>query len=198
MGGMIWKRPTAIKGTMNHAKTSVSIEMFAGAIMSVVQYLAPLRYTVHRAYMSVPALYGTALVIASKVWPRQLSKSIDNCKSKKVTLTSWSSSLREPPQAACGQASTIPGPHTAISPLAASRCKTTVPCHHKNLHHSLHTTERAPLQCTPMLCRYPCLYENDSKLDAQAVRSIKRSNVQGCRDTNFTPLFVSPRCAIGR
>jgi hypothetical protein len=29
---------------MNHAKTSVSTEMFAGAIISVVQYLAPLRY----------------------------------------------------------------------------------------------------------------------------------------------------------
>jgi hypothetical protein len=43
MGGMNWKRQTAIKGTMNHAKTSFSTEMFAGAIMSVVQCLAPLR-----------------------------------------------------------------------------------------------------------------------------------------------------------
>jgi hypothetical protein len=38
------ERPTAIKGTMNHAKTSFSTEICAGAIMSVVQYLAPLRY----------------------------------------------------------------------------------------------------------------------------------------------------------
>jgi hypothetical protein len=33
-----------MKGTMNHAKTSFSPEIFAGAIMSVVQYVAPLRY----------------------------------------------------------------------------------------------------------------------------------------------------------
>jgi hypothetical protein len=39
-----WKRPTAIKGTMNHAKTSYSTEIFAGEIISVAQYLAPLRY----------------------------------------------------------------------------------------------------------------------------------------------------------
>jgi hypothetical protein len=44
MGGMNWKRPTAIKGTMHHAKPSFSKETFAGAITSVVQYLAPLRY----------------------------------------------------------------------------------------------------------------------------------------------------------
>jgi hypothetical protein len=29
---------------MNHAKTSFSTEIFAGAIVSVAQYLAPLRY----------------------------------------------------------------------------------------------------------------------------------------------------------
>jgi hypothetical protein len=39
MGGM----NHAIKGTMNHAKTSFSTEIFAGAIISVVQYLALLR-----------------------------------------------------------------------------------------------------------------------------------------------------------
>jgi hypothetical protein len=43
MGGINWKRPTAIKGTMHHAKTSFRREIFAGAIISVVQYLAPLR-----------------------------------------------------------------------------------------------------------------------------------------------------------
>jgi hypothetical protein len=43
MGVMNLKRPTAIKGTMNHAKTSFSTEMFTGATISVVQYLAPLR-----------------------------------------------------------------------------------------------------------------------------------------------------------
>jgi hypothetical protein len=36
--------PTARKGTMNHAKASFSTEMFAGAVISVVQYLAPLWY----------------------------------------------------------------------------------------------------------------------------------------------------------
>jgi hypothetical protein len=37
MGGMNLKRPTAIKGTVNHAKTSVSTEICDGAIISVVQ-----------------------------------------------------------------------------------------------------------------------------------------------------------------
>jgi hypothetical protein len=31
---------------MNHAKTSFSTEIFAGAMISVVQYLAPLRYPI--------------------------------------------------------------------------------------------------------------------------------------------------------
>jgi hypothetical protein len=44
MGEMNWKRPTAIKGTMNHAKTSFSKEILAGAIISWVQYLAPLQH----------------------------------------------------------------------------------------------------------------------------------------------------------
>jgi hypothetical protein len=44
MGVMTWKSPTAIEGTMDHAKTSFSTGICAGAIISVVQYLAPLRY----------------------------------------------------------------------------------------------------------------------------------------------------------
>jgi hypothetical protein len=40
-----WKRPTAIKGTMNHARTSFSTEIFAGAKASMVQYLLLLRYS---------------------------------------------------------------------------------------------------------------------------------------------------------
>jgi hypothetical protein len=43
MGVTNYKRPTAIIGTMNHAKTSFSTEIFVGAITSVVQYLALLR-----------------------------------------------------------------------------------------------------------------------------------------------------------
>jgi hypothetical protein len=38
------KRPTAMKGALNHAKTSFSTEICAGARISVVQYLAPLLY----------------------------------------------------------------------------------------------------------------------------------------------------------
>jgi hypothetical protein len=53
MGGMNKKCPTAIKGTMNHAKTSCSTEIFAGEIISVVQYLAPLRY-LFVVYVQVP------------------------------------------------------------------------------------------------------------------------------------------------
>jgi hypothetical protein len=45
MGGMNWKRPTAIKGTMHHAKTSFSTEIFAVAINTVVQYMALLQFS---------------------------------------------------------------------------------------------------------------------------------------------------------
>jgi hypothetical protein len=44
MGVMNKKCPTAIKGRMNHAKTSFRAKISAGAIISMVQYLAPLRY----------------------------------------------------------------------------------------------------------------------------------------------------------
>jgi hypothetical protein len=40
------KHPTAIKGTMNHARTLFSKEMFAGALISVLQYLVQLWYIV--------------------------------------------------------------------------------------------------------------------------------------------------------
>jgi hypothetical protein len=43
MGGMNQKHPTAIKGRMNHAKTSFSTEICAGAISSLIQCVAPLR-----------------------------------------------------------------------------------------------------------------------------------------------------------
>jgi hypothetical protein len=49
MGGMNMKRPTATKGTMSHAKTSFGTEIFAGAILCVVQYLAPLRYALSQS-----------------------------------------------------------------------------------------------------------------------------------------------------
>jgi hypothetical protein len=44
MGGMNWTRLIAIKGAMNHAKTPFSTEICAGAIISGIQYLAPLQY----------------------------------------------------------------------------------------------------------------------------------------------------------
>jgi hypothetical protein len=44
-GNELQKHLTAIKGTMNHAKISFSTEIFAGAITSVVQYLALLWFT---------------------------------------------------------------------------------------------------------------------------------------------------------
>jgi hypothetical protein len=40
------KCPTAIKGTMSHAKPSFSTRILAGAIISVVPCLAPLRYSI--------------------------------------------------------------------------------------------------------------------------------------------------------
>jgi hypothetical protein len=45
MGGMNWNRPTTVKGTINHSKTSFSTEIFAGATIRGVRYLPPLRYT---------------------------------------------------------------------------------------------------------------------------------------------------------
>jgi hypothetical protein len=71
MGGMNWKRPTAIKGTMNHAKTSFSTEIFPGATISVAQYLALLRY--------ISYLYPITLQQQKKtqfqpgIWPRFLA-----------------------------------------------------------------------------------------------------------------------------
>jgi hypothetical protein len=44
LGAMNWKRPNATKGTLNHKETSFSTEIFADAVISMVQYLAPLRY----------------------------------------------------------------------------------------------------------------------------------------------------------
>jgi hypothetical protein len=35
MGGINMKRPTATKGTMNHPNTSISTEIFAGAILNI-------------------------------------------------------------------------------------------------------------------------------------------------------------------
>jgi hypothetical protein len=42
-GNELETHPTAVKGTMNYTKTSFSTEIFAGAMISVVQYLAPLQ-----------------------------------------------------------------------------------------------------------------------------------------------------------
>jgi hypothetical protein len=52
------KRPTAMKGTMKHAKTASSTEMFAGAIISVVQYSLPM-------FMLLIPLHCTAQPCAS-------------------------------------------------------------------------------------------------------------------------------------
>jgi hypothetical protein len=59
MGGMNKKRPTAIKGTMSHAKTSFSTKIFSGAIVCVVQYLAPLRYALSQSNVQEQNLQST-------------------------------------------------------------------------------------------------------------------------------------------
>jgi hypothetical protein len=43
MGEMNEKSPTAIKGAMNHANTSFSAEICAGAMIGALQSLTPLR-----------------------------------------------------------------------------------------------------------------------------------------------------------
>jgi hypothetical protein len=43
---------------MKHAKTSLSTEMCAGAIISVVQYLAPLRYIKFKFRLLTESLHG--------------------------------------------------------------------------------------------------------------------------------------------
>jgi hypothetical protein len=55
MGGMNWTRSTAIKGTMKHTKVSFSTDIFAGALISVVQYVSPLQVcTGLILYTSIP------------------------------------------------------------------------------------------------------------------------------------------------
>jgi hypothetical protein len=60
MGGTNWKRPTAIKGTLNHAKTSFCTEICAGAIISLVGSVFGAA-TVHnftRQYWNFKLLHG--------------------------------------------------------------------------------------------------------------------------------------------
>jgi hypothetical protein len=40
---MNWKRPTATKGTMNHAKKKSLRKEISAGVIGVVQYLAPLQ-----------------------------------------------------------------------------------------------------------------------------------------------------------
>jgi hypothetical protein len=64
-----------MKGTMKHAKTSFSTEVCAGAMISVVQYLAPLRYSIFSKMICLPpavvqthtkklAMHATSIYIA--------------------------------------------------------------------------------------------------------------------------------------
>jgi hypothetical protein len=55
--------PTAIKGTTNLAKTSFSREIFAGAMISVAQYFAPLRYVYWDQFGMEPASQSTAYLL---------------------------------------------------------------------------------------------------------------------------------------
>jgi hypothetical protein len=55
MGEINQKGPTAFICTMNHPKTWFSTDISAGAIMSGVQYLAPLRY---RGARNIQGLLG--------------------------------------------------------------------------------------------------------------------------------------------
>jgi hypothetical protein len=48
-GGNELETPNCKQGTIIHAETSVSTDIFAGAIISVVQYLAPVRYPFDRS-----------------------------------------------------------------------------------------------------------------------------------------------------
>jgi hypothetical protein len=81
MGGMNKKRPTAIEGTMNHAKTSFSTEIFGGAIISVVQYLAPLRYiaittnVIPRCILTKP--FSTSMCIALSIEAPKTTSQLD-------------------------------------------------------------------------------------------------------------------------
>jgi hypothetical protein len=53
MGVMSWNGPSVLKCTMTHAKKSFSTEICAGAIISVAQYLAPLRYAAQLPHVMV-------------------------------------------------------------------------------------------------------------------------------------------------
>jgi hypothetical protein len=57
MGVMNKKRQTVCKGTMKHARTSLSTDLFAGAIISMVQHLAPLQYCKVRGHSQEACLH---------------------------------------------------------------------------------------------------------------------------------------------
>jgi hypothetical protein len=50
---------------MNHVQTSFSTEIFAGAIISVVQYLAPLRYA-YSVWVFVACVGSACLITHAK------------------------------------------------------------------------------------------------------------------------------------
>jgi hypothetical protein len=53
-----------MKGTMNHARASFSTEMFAGAMISVVQYVAPLLYALGVLGATCPKRLDSVVVVA--------------------------------------------------------------------------------------------------------------------------------------
>jgi hypothetical protein len=77
MGAMNLKRPTAIIGTMNHAKTSLSTEIFAGAIISLVQCLVPLCYCVVASMCDPEHEANIVQRFCSVLWHPGFSKVID-------------------------------------------------------------------------------------------------------------------------
>jgi hypothetical protein len=57
---------------MNHAKTSFSTEICAGAIISVVEYLAPLRYCAHLFFTMCTCRQFTAVMYYVAVYIAEL------------------------------------------------------------------------------------------------------------------------------
>jgi hypothetical protein len=118
---------------MKHAKTSFSREIFAGAIISVVQYLAPLRYhkTVTRTWGS--DFHAFQLDLNSE---QHLEKRAAPCASELMTVNTHT-------QHAKGTRAILPFKGTAIQHRDATRCSG----HHVEIESMLcNTTKKALAQ----------------------------------------------------
>jgi hypothetical protein len=71
---------------MNHVKTSFSTEIYAGAIISVVQYVAPLRYTLSLVFSLLCNTLSPSYVVSSILWWHACLVCIEYAQSESTSL----------------------------------------------------------------------------------------------------------------